>query len=564
MKPVFLVFLLLSSLLFPAIVAVHIVGSSSETVFPGLDTLFAAGAKWAANGGMTVAYVDFYDNLVAYPNPSILGAGGLDFFLQMKNATLSMLEGDGFTVDTFPVLPANFTQYSLLFLEAYCACSPDNASAIASYINGGGGVVFKAGSMNYLVYDSNTIDTGYDLSSIAPWFGAAAYTNTGGTATVSVANPLGTSLNLGDKLVTGVGYSSAGVSSMSNDSQVLATWADGSTFAFTHTYGEGRVYYQVSRASDANVPPSSQPPNPNPPNPNPPNPPPNTSVFLISPSSESLNVNDSFSFTVNLTNAENLFSWQVVLKYNGTDLRLNNMWIPDNNVFSGHTVIPEGPVTFNAADGSLFTVIGGMLLGSDLIANVDSGVLCNANFTVMNAGQSLIELAAASNPAISDKGLNWHSFWQTSNDALFGAEEDALGSNCTVSASATNTSAVNNSDAEVTNISPDHIMIYQGQTAYINVTVSNLEAFSENVWVTLYFDVASNKIINEYPLHLEANQNCTLQFAWNTAGLPCLKYTLTAIVTTVTDASTPTNTNMTIRLMGDVNGDGRVDLRTSH
>jgi hypothetical protein len=215
---------------------------------PSSEVLLGAGASWAANGGKRAAYVDFYDNLVAYPNPT----ASADTYLPLKNEVVSVLEGEGFTVDTFATIPENLTQYDLVYLEAYFALEPADEPAIRSYIFNGGGVLVWAGSISYLAYYSKTLNTGENLSAVEPWFGASSYVNTGETAYVAVANPLFTSLNLGDPLFAGDGYSYAGITGMSNDSQVVALWDDGNTFAFTHEYGQGRLYWQArARASHA-------------------------------------------------------------------------------------------------------------------------------------------------------------------------------------------------------------------------------------------------------------------------------------------------------------------------
>jgi hypothetical protein len=224
------------------------------------EALLGAGAKWAANGGTKTAYVDLYDNLMAYPNPSLAG-GNADVYLPLKNEVLSVLEGEGFTVDTFADIPANLSQYSLVYLEAYFACEPANEPAIRSYVFNGGGVLVWQGAISYLAYYSKSSNIGQDLSSVASWFGASYFVNTGGAAYVSVANPLGASLNLGDPLVAGIGSSCVGITSMSLNSQVLAVWDDGSTFAFVHEYGQGRVYWQASQQDQ--TPPTQQPPGSN-------------------------------------------------------------------------------------------------------------------------------------------------------------------------------------------------------------------------------------------------------------------------------------------------------------
>jgi parallel beta-helix repeat protein len=117
----------------------------------------------------------------------------------------------------------------------------------------------------------------------------------------------------------------------------------------------------------------------------------------------------------------------------------------------------------------------------------------------------------------------------------------------------------------VTEITTSNRWVYQGQPININVTVSNIGSSPENVWVTLYYNISASKSIDSYPIDLDAGQSFTFQFKWNTAGTPCLNYTLAAMTTISATISAGSNTftdgNVTIRLMGDVNGDGVVDLR---
>lgn len=159
------------------------------------------------------------------------------------------------------------------------------------------------------------------------------------------------------------------------------------------------------------------------------------STLLISPAFEESRINDNFTLTVNLTNAQNLFDWQIVLKYNGTGLKLNDLWVPADNVFAGHTVnMPPQRTAFypDVIDGFSSAIIGANLFGNDFIANVDSGVLCRANFTINSTGPSLIEVADKSNPLHVGVDYLWYSFWQNTTDIPVSGEQDALGSNCTV------------------------------------------------------------------------------------------------------------------------------------
>lgn len=232
--------------------------------FSPSEALLGAGALWAANNGTKVAYVDLYDNLLAYPNPYLPTA---DYYLPLKNEAVSVLTSEDFAVDTFATIPDNLSQYSLVYLEAYLACEPVNEPAIRIYISSGGGVLMWQGSICYVAYYSKTWNTGQDLSDVADWFGASYFINTGGDAYVSVPYPLGTNLTSGEQLVTDVGHSDAGIRSVSTGSQVLATWFDGSTFAFIHQYGQGRVYWQATQfpATAPQNPPIQNPPPQQPP-----------------------------------------------------------------------------------------------------------------------------------------------------------------------------------------------------------------------------------------------------------------------------------------------------------
>jgi parallel beta-helix repeat protein len=113
----------------------------------------------------------------------------------------------------------------------------------------------------------------------------------------------------------------------------------------------------------------------------------------------------------------------------------------------------------------------------------------------------------------------------------------------------------------VTNVTASTTWIYRGGTPTVSVTVKNVGDFNESVSVTLYYNVTAGKSINTYQLYLGVGQSLTLTYTWNTNGIPYQNYTLTAVATIPTGSSTLSDGNITIKLLGDVNGDGRVDLR---
>jgi len=105
------------------------------------------------------------------------------------------------------------------------------------------------------------------------------------------------------------------------------------------------------------------------------------------------------------------------------------------------------------------------------------------------------------------------------------------------------------------------ILVIPHDCVNISVTVQNMGVSAEDVWVTLYYDIAANKTISAYPLRLDGGQNYTLVFVWNTAWVPCGNYTLTAVVTTPLGSHTFIVGNIVVRLVGDVNGDGIVNMK---
>jgi hypothetical protein len=142
------------------------------------------------------------------------------------------------------------SDYDLVVFEASYAVEPSQTSLVRDYLAKGGSVVIIGGVPCYFsTYSKDMwpyVTGGQNLASLKDWFGSAYYVNSGGWANLTVDNPLGTSLLIQNKFFFVDGYSAAGVASISNDTRVLATWGDGTVFAFTHEYGKGRVYYQAS------------------------------------------------------------------------------------------------------------------------------------------------------------------------------------------------------------------------------------------------------------------------------------------------------------------------------
>jgi hypothetical protein len=108
--------------------------------------------------------------------------------------------------------------------------------------------------------------------------------------------------------------------------------------------------------------------------------------------------------------------------------------------------------------------------------------------------------------------------------------------------------------------------VFQGRPINFNVTVENNGDFDEALTVTLYYNITANEIIGTQNITLLIGESKTLSFVWNTASVPyCHNYTITAVATIPADYTPADNTldnvYIKVRIMGDLDGDGKVDMK---
>jgi hypothetical protein len=251
--------------------------TSSPSPLPELSLspsllLLGSGAKWAANdSGGSALFINWKDNWAAHHLTDGADWGPWCSEEASDNSRLLIsqtLQQAGFEVNFASDIPQNLSGYNLVFVEAYYAAEPEHNALLRDYLANGGGVVIVGGVPCYFsVYCKDMwpyLLGGMDLTSLQDWFGCRYYVNTGGTARAAVNNPFSTTILTSDTLVTVQGYSAAAVSTPSNSTQVIALWDQvefwdqvdlldqgalwdqRAIFAFTHEYGQGRVYYQAS------------------------------------------------------------------------------------------------------------------------------------------------------------------------------------------------------------------------------------------------------------------------------------------------------------------------------
>lgn len=121
----------------------------------------------------------------------------------------------------------------------------------------------------------------------------------------------------------------------------------------------------------------------------------------------------------------------------------------------------------------------------------------------------------------------------------------------------------NDHDVAIVGVSPSRVIIGEGNTLAISVTVANLGKYSEATTVSVYADTM---LIDAYPIFIAIGHTESFDFAWNSSGFAKAIYRLSAVADPVfgeTEAARANNTyddgEVTVTIIGDVQGDMRVD-----
>jgi hypothetical protein len=119
-------------------------------------------------------------------------------------------------------------------------------------------------------------------------------------------------------------------------------------------------------------------------------------------------------------------------------------------------------------------------------------------------------------------------------------------------------------DVAITQVTTNKTVAYTTWPVQINVTVINLGNLTETFDVKAYYD--TNLIGTKTVTDLDPNNVTTVTLIWNTTLVPaCHNYTISAYIPPLPYEINVTNNNMTdgnvkIKLMGDTNGDGIVNM----
>jgi hypothetical protein len=154
---------------------------------------------------------------------------------------------------TAPKSLEKLINYNLVIVVASNqSVEPRFAALLERYMYHGGGVVLVGGVPAYLCTPaegpSGAVRGGpsavTDLTAIEKWFGAYRYGNhEGGAAEVLIPRPFGVNTQW-DTTFRKPGAAAVFAREVDHEFLPIVRWRSGGLFAFAHTYGLGRVYYQ--------------------------------------------------------------------------------------------------------------------------------------------------------------------------------------------------------------------------------------------------------------------------------------------------------------------------------
>jgi PKD repeat protein len=118
---------------------------------------------------------------------------------------------------------------------------------------------------------------------------------------------------------------------------------------------------------------------------------PTTTLYIVPSSIDDPSITPGSTIVINasVTDATNIFTWQVKVFFNPTVLNATQATYPSDHIFTGLPFIPVTPVLDNTA-GSV--TIGASLIGS-ASGFTGSGTLCQMEFTVLSRGLSPLDFS---------------------------------------------------------------------------------------------------------------------------------------------------------------------------
>jgi len=270
--------------------------------------------------------------------------------------------------------------------------------------------------------------------------------------------------------------------------------------------------------------------------------------------SNETSLGSTFFMNITVSNVTNLEAWFVGLVYDNATLQYVSTWLPTDNVFAPLTGLDVPIVNTDVVIAPVNASYQEIEWGAGYIMPTPSWDF-NGTGTLAQVEFQIIAQVNSTNPQVSssfafDPAWTEVFYWPNGSDIP------------TLNAGNFIYELPPFHEVVVTNITASSMWVYQGWTANVNVTVFDDGDFPENATVTLYYNITAGDVAGTQTVALASGENATLMFAWNTTGVPINydNYTLTTVATILTGSNTLSDGAIQIRIVGDINGDGKVDM----
>jgi hypothetical protein len=256
-------------------------------------------------------------------------------------------------------------------------------------------------------------------------------------------------------------------------------------------------------------------------------------TLYVDPPTTVTSIGDTFSVNITISDVTDLGGWEFKLYYsssnlNGTDLIEGPFLKQGGDTYFSIINFTDN---YNSTHGIAWVTCA--LLGADLGVN-GNGTLAVVTFKAKQLGTSNLSLTDT---------------WLSDSEPISHVSLSGI-------------VHVLPHDVAITGLTHSKTIVGQGLTVKLNVDVSNQGNFTETFNVTVY---ANTTFISTQTITLTNGSYTTVTFTWNTTGFAKGNYTTSANAALVlgeidTDDNTYTDGCICVTVIGDVNGDGWVEM----
>jgi hypothetical protein len=263
-----------------------------------------------------------------------------------------------------------------------------------------------------------------------------------------------------------------------------------------------------------------------------------STTLAVDPVISTPTVGDTFNVNVTVTNVANFTSWQLTLYF------LNSVVNCTNAIEGTFLNGPEGTYFGNMTANNYNSTHGRLLAYSSLLGPYTvngSGVILIVTFKALMGGSTPLNL---SDTKLGDEKIPPQPIPHTTID---GTVQVAGGVH----------------DVALAEVAVLKTIVGQGYWANIKVSAANQGAYTETVNFTIYANTTSVTSLN---ITIPNGGNLSIIVNWDTTGFAKGNYTISAYAWPVQGETNTANNNrtdgiVTVALAGDINIDGKVDMK---